>query len=170
MTCRLDINRYQQQIDRLSNNINNIVYNLWSDTCGCLVQSQLVCLSQNFIDQAVLSFVVTNEKTRQSKRREKIKAGVRWRDSLENVSLVDPVPEVDEDGPQAWLLTKLNRHDIVGDMIATARLLGSPDYNCKEKWDRLIESGDACYCIIYDTLRSHRRNTQEDTIFNIDDI
>jgi len=129
-----------------------------------------VCLSQNFIDQAVLSFVVTNEKTRQSKRREKIKAGVRWRDSLENVSLVDPVPEVDEDGPQAWLLTKLNRHDIVGDMIATARLLGSPDYNCKEKWDRLIESGDACYCIIYDTLRSHRRNTQEDTIFNIDDI
>ena len=164
MTCRLDINRYQQQIDRLSNNINGIVYNLWSDTCGCLVKSQLACLSQNFIDQAVLSFVVTNEKTRQSKRREKIKAGVTWRDSLENVSLVDPVPEVDEDGPQAWLLTKLNRHDIVGDMIATARLLGSPDYNCKEKWDRLIESGDACYCIIYDTLRSHRRNTQ-DSIF-----
>ena len=164
MTCRLDINRYQQQIDRLSNNINGIVYNLWSDTCGCLVKSQLACLSQNFIDQAVLSFVVTNEKTRQSKRREKIKAGVRWRDSLENVSLVDPVPEVDEYGPQAWLLTKLNRHDIVGDMIATARLLGSPDYNCKEKWDRLIESGDACYCIIYDTLRSHRRNTQ-DSIF-----
>ena len=164
MTYRLDINRYQQQIDRLSNNINGIVYNLWSDTCGCLVKSQLACLSQNFIDQAVLSFVVTNEKTRQSKRREKIKAGVRWRDSLENVSLVDPVPEVDEDGPQAWLLTKLNRHDIVGDMIATARLLGSPDYNCKEKWDRLIESGDACYCIIYDILRSHRRNTQ-DSIF-----
>ena len=164
MTCRLDIGRYQQQIDQLSNNINGIVYNLWSDTCGCLVKSQLACLSQNFIDQAVLSFVVTNEKTRQSKRREKIKAGVTWRDSLENVSLVDPVPEVDEDGPQAWLLTKLNRHDIVGDMIATARLLGSPDYNCKEKWDRLIESGDACYCIIYDTLRSHRRNTQ-DSIF-----
>ena len=164
MTCRLDINRYQQQIDRLSNNINGIVNNLWSDTCGCLVKSQIACLSKNFIDQAVLSFVVTNEKTRQSKRREKIKAGVRWRDSLENVSLVDPVPEVDEDGPQAWLLTKLNRHDIVGDMIATARLLGSPDYNCKEKWDRLIESGDACYCIIYDILRSHRRNTQ-DSIF-----
>jgi len=169
MTYRLDIGRYQQQIDQLSNNINGIVYNLWSDTCGCLVKSQLACLSQNFIDQAVLSFVVTNEKTRQSKRREKIKAGVRWRDSLENVSLVDPVPEVDEDGPQAWLLTKLNRHDIVGDMIATARLLGSPDYNCKEKWDRLIESGDACYCIIYDILRSHRRNTPEDTIFNVDD-
>ena len=164
MTCRLDINRYQQQIDRLSNNINGIVNNLWSDTCGCLVKSQLACLSQNFIDQAVLSFVVTNEKTRQSKRRENIKAGVRWRDSLENATLVDPVPEVDEDGPQAWLLTKLNRHDIVGDMIATARLLGSPDYNCKEKWDRLIESGDACYCIIYDILRSHRRNTQ-DSIF-----
>ena len=164
MTYRLDIGRYQQQIDRLSNNINGIVYNLWSDTCGCLVKSQLACLSQNFIDQAVLSFVVTNEKTRQSKRRENIKAGVRWRDSLENATLVDPVPEVDEDGPQAWLLTKLNRHDIVGDMIATARLLGSPDYNCKEKWDRLIESGDACYCIIYDILRSHRRNTQ-DSIF-----
>ena len=154
---KMDLSNHYQKLDLIRSNSDSIINNLWSDTCGCLVQSQLMCLSQNFIEQGVLSFVVNNEKTRQKKRRELTHGGIMWRDSIENASLVDPVPEVDEEGPQAWLLTKLDRYDIIGDMFATARLLGSPDYNCKEKWDTLVQSGDACYCIIYDILRSHNR-------------
>ena len=85
---------------------------------------------------------------------------VTWRDNL-----TDPVPEVDPDGPKAWLATHLTRIDIVGDMIATARLIGSKESSSREAWKSLVESDEgACYAICYDTFKSYGKSDNRFTL------
>lgn len=138
MTLRIDLDPLRQELSRIQDQQRVIERGIG---LASLMASEAIITSQ----------IRAEEKRRQN--RKLLKNNVVWRDTIS--TLTDNVPEVDEDGPQGWLTTRLDRIDIIGDMIATARLIGSNNSESSEKWNELVSSGDACYAICYDTLRCH---------------